>query len=54
MAYPASTVFEKYSDLEGLGELLKNVPMPDVPTIFWLLSTACRLPRSLMPAMPNS
>ena len=26
MAYPASTVFEKYSDLEGLGELLKNVP----------------------------
>ena len=26
MAYPASRLFEKYSDLEGLGELLKNVP----------------------------
>lgn len=31
MAYPASTVFEKYSNLEGLGEALKKVPEGQIP-----------------------
>lgn len=31
IAYPASAVFEKFSNLEGLGELLKNVPEGKIP-----------------------
>lgn len=31
MAYPAEKVYSRLSNLEGLGELLKNVPLEQVP-----------------------
>lgn len=31
IAYPAETVFNKLSNLEGLGELLKNAPTDKIP-----------------------
>lgn len=31
LAYPAETVFAKLSNLEGLGELLKNIPEDQIP-----------------------
>lgn len=32
MAYPAERVFTKFSNLEGLGNLLKNVPTDSIPS----------------------
>lgn len=31
LAYPAETVFDKLSNLEGLGEMLQNVPAGQIP-----------------------
>lgn len=31
LAYPAETVFTKLSNLEGLGEVIKNVPADQIP-----------------------